>query len=141
MTDYLLDTDTCVEIIRGSNAAVLHFFRQAVEGGDDLVLSSVVEFELAYGVANSDRSRQVENSARLNVFLSHPFGRLPFSTEDGWEAAKTRADLKRLGTPIGAYDLLIAGQAVANGLTLVTGNVKEFSCVSGLKWVNWTDIP
>ncbi|MDQ2840676.1 MAG: type II toxin-antitoxin system VapC family toxin [Acidobacteriota bacterium] len=140
MTEYLLDTNTCIEIIRGSNAAVLHFFRQAIGSRDKLVLSSVVEFELVYGVTNSDRSRRDENFARLNIFLSYPFERLPFSTEDGVKAAEIRAYLKRLGTPIGAYDLLIAGQAVANGFAVVTDNVKEFSRVANLKWLNWNTI-
>ena len=134
------DTNTCIEIIRGSDAGVLNLFRQAVTRGDRLALSSIVEFELVYGVANSDRGRQAENSNRLNIFLGYPFERLPFSSEDGFEAATIRAYLKRRGTPIGAYDLLIAGQAISHGFAVVTDNVKEFSRVSGLQCENWKTI-
>lgn len=52
-------------------------------------------------------------------------------------AADIRARLERQGTPIGPYDLLIAGQAVANGLTLVTNNIREFQRVTGLKLESW----
>ena len=62
---------------------------------------------------------------RLEAFLRNPFFTPPFTSDDA------------AGTPIGTYDLPIAGQAVANGLTLVTANESEFSRVSGLKWQNW----
>lgn len=52
-------------------------------------------------------------------------------------AARIRADLQRKGTPIGAYDLLIAGQALAQDLTLITHNVKEFARIPHLKFEDW----
>lgn len=61
-----------------------------------------------------------------------------FDTEDARAAAAIRADLKRKGTPIGPYDLLIAGQAMARGLAVVTANVREFERVDGLKVEDWT---
>ena len=73
-------------VVRGFNAAALHLFRQAVERRDQLVLSLIVEFEPVYGVANSDRRRQAENSVRLH-FLGYPFERLLFFIKTATEMA------------------------------------------------------
>jgi tRNA(fMet)-specific endonuclease VapC len=62
---------------------------------------------------------------------------LPFESEDAEVAGEIRADLERTGKPIGAYDLLIAGQAIRNKVTLVTANVSEFARVKGLLWDGW----
>jgi tRNA(fMet)-specific endonuclease VapC len=62
---------------------------------------------------------------------------LPFESEDAEVAGEIRADLERTGKPIGAYDLLIAGQAIRNKVTLVTANVSEFARVKGLLWDDW----
>jgi tRNA(fMet)-specific endonuclease VapC len=63
---------------------------------------------------------------------------LPLDRSAAEEAARIRADLERLGTPIGPYDLLIAGQALASNLTLVSNNVQEFQRVAGLRIESWT---
>jgi tRNA(fMet)-specific endonuclease VapC len=62
---------------------------------------------------------------------------LPFEEEDARSAGSIRAALQASGTPIGAYDLLVAGQALARQLTLVTAHVSEFSRVKGLSWQDW----
>ena len=54
-------------------------------------------------------------------------------------AGAVRAALEQAGTPIGAYDTLLAGQAIRRGLVLVTANVAEFARVSGLTWQNWAE--
>jgi len=97
--------------------------------------SSVVMFELWYGVDKS--SRPQANSERVAIFLSGPVGILPFDDTDARAAGSIRAALETSGRPIGAYDLLIAGQALSRQLTLVTANVKEFSRVKGLNWEDW----
>jgi tRNA(fMet)-specific endonuclease VapC len=51
-----------------------------------------------------------------------------------------RAELERLGTPIGAYDTMIAGQAIRRGITLVTANTREFARVDGLMWDDWAAV-
>jgi len=61
----------------------------------------------------------------------------PFDRAAAERAARIRADLERQGQPIGPYDLLIAGQALVNGLTLVTNNRQEFQRVSGLTLESW----
>lgn len=98
----------------------------------DIALSAIVRFELFYGAVNSSRREQ----NRQNV-LQLQFPTLPFEDEDAFRAAEIRAVLKSLGTPIGPYDVLIAGQAMARDLTLVTRNTREFSRVEGLRVENW----
>ncbi len=101
-----------------------------------IAVSSVVLYELWYGVARSARRR--ENAERLRIFLSGQIGIVPFDEEDAASAGELRAALGTAGTPIGPYDPLIAAQALRSGTTLVTANVAEFARVRGLVWEDWT---
>ena len=92
-------------------------------------------FELWYGIAKSVRIEI--NAQRLEALLSSAVVALPFDNEDSRAAGSIRATLQAAGKPIGAYDYLIAGQALARQLTLVTANVSEFSRVKGLIWQDW----
>jgi tRNA(fMet)-specific endonuclease VapC len=74
----------------------------------------------------------------LRVLRSGDLELLGFDNEDAQTAGLVRALLEKAGTPIGAYDLLIAGQALRRGLTVVTASTSEFSRVSGLSWQDWT---
>ena len=98
-------------------------------------VSSVVAFELWYGVAKS--AQQESNTDRLESFLAGPIRLLSFDEEDARAAGRIRAAVEKIGRPIGAYNLLIAGQAVRHRLTLVTANGKEFARVKGLVWDDW----
>ncbi len=133
---YLLDTNAVVALLRNKPLAVRDRYREALASGEPLALSSVVLFELWYGVAKS--SQVQENSERLRVLLSGDFDLLDFDDEDARTAGRVRAALEKDGQPIGAYDLLIAAQAVRRGLTVVTANTSEFSRVAGLSWQDWT---
>ena len=62
---------------------------------------------------------------------------LPYGIEDARATATLRAALQKKGRPIGAYDALIAGCALARGLVLVTSNEREFGRVGGLRVENW----
>ena len=79
-----------------------------------------------------------ENTERLRVLLSGDLDLLDFDDLDARAAGRVRAALEKTGTPIGAYDLLIAGQALWRGLTIVTANTSEFSRVAELSWEDWT---
>lgn len=135
--NYLLDTNAVVALLRNKPASVRERYRQAEASGDCLALSSIVLFELWYGVEKSDRVQ--ENTERLRVLLSGDLDLLDFDDEDAQTAGRVRAALEKAGTPIGAYDLLIAGQALRRGMTVVTANTSEFSRVSGLSWEDWTN--
>ena len=70
--------------------------------------------------------------------LSGDLDLLDFDDQDARATGRVRAALEKTGTPIGAYDLLIAGQALRRGLTVVTANTSEFSRVAKLSWEDWT---
>ena len=100
-----------------------------------MLVSSVVAFELWYGVAKSERKEA--NTQRLEAFLAGPLEWTPFGEEDAQEAGRVRAELEMAGTPIGTYAVLIAAQARRRRATLVTSNVAEFDRVTALKWQDW----
>ena len=103
--------------------------------GEQVNVSTIAVFELWYGVEKSEQKEA--NANRLQVFLAGPITLMRFEEEDANSAGTVRAALERGGRPIGAYDLLIAAQAVRHKITLVTANSKEFSRVKGLVWEDW----
>ena len=134
--NYLLDTKAVAALLRNKPVEVRERYREAEAAGDYLALSSVVLFELWYGVAKSSQVRA--KTERLRVLLSGDLDLLDFDDEDARTAGHLRATLEKAGTPIGAYHLLIAGQAVRRGLTVVTASTSEFSRVTNLSWQDWT---
>ncbi len=134
--NYLLDTNACIALIKGKPASVRTRLRTAVAAGGKVYVSSIVAFELWYGVSKSSQSEA--NRQRLGAFLAGAIALLAFDDEDARSAGAIRAAWEALGKPIGAYDLLIAGQALQRKLTLVTANVTEFARVKGLTWQDWT---
>jgi tRNA(fMet)-specific endonuclease VapC len=135
MTTYLLDTNACIALINGKEANVRRRFQRAVARKSAILLSSIVAFELWYGVAKSQRKES--NTMRLDAFFAGPLEWSLFDEEDARAAGTVRAELEAIGKPIGAYDVLLAGQARRHRATLVTSNSKEFARVSGLKWEDW----
>jgi len=132
---YLLDTNACIALINGKPATVRTRFQKAVGQGAQVNVSTIVAFELWYGVAKS--KQEETNTTRLETFFAGPINLLSFEEEDAKTAGKIRAEIEAVGRPIGAYDLLIAGQAVRLKLTLVTANGREFARVKGLDWEDW----
>lgn len=127
---YLLDTNAVIALFNRSNAG----FRTQLTAHlpTDIGIPSVVMHELYYGAFKSQRT--LEN---LNKVEQLPFEVLSMDKEDARTAGEIRARLAHAGAPIGPYDVLIAGQALARGLVLVTNNVKEFSRISELKIEDW----
>jgi tRNA(fMet)-specific endonuclease VapC len=132
---YLLDTNVCIALMNGKPPSVRLRFEKAVDGGREVFVPSVAVFELRYGVAKSARPKL--NAERLETFLAGPVTLLAFAGPDADAAGELRAALETAGKPIGAYDLLIAGQALHHKLTLVTANLKEFARVKGLVREDW----
>ena len=128
----LLDTDSCIYALNG-NAALLERLR--AHGRRDLFVSAITEAELRVGAAKS--SKPVKMLRILQRFLS-AFEIAEFNSEDVAAYADVRAKLERAGTPIGPLDTLIAAQAMARGLTLVSNNEREFCRIGGLRLENWT---
>jgi len=135
MTTYLLDTNACIALINGTEINVRRRFKRAAARESVILLSSIVACELWYGVAKSQRKDS--NTQRLETFLGGPLEWALFDEDDARAAGTVRAELETVGRPVGAYDVLLAGQARRRGATLVTSNTKEFARVQGLKWEDW----
>lgn len=101
---------------------------------EDIGISCIVTFELSYGAYNS---RQTEMNLMAMDQLISAYASVPFENIDAHQAGRIRAFLKKQGTPIGAQDTLIAGQALARDLTVVTSNPREFARVPGLEVEDW----
>ncbi|MEF2280109.1 type II toxin-antitoxin system VapC family toxin [Deinococcus sp. YIM 134068] len=131
---YLLDTNTCVFIMNEEPKQVRGRMVEVTEEGHTLAISSVTLHELWFGVWRS--SRQSTNAKRLGNFISglHVF---PFEDSAAEKAAEVRAGLASTGKPIGPYDQLIAGHAIALKAILVTNNLSEFRRIEGLKVEDW----
>jgi tRNA(fMet)-specific endonuclease VapC len=130
----LLDTNVCIAIMNGDPPSVRERFKRAFRFNQPLLLSSVSLFELWFGIAKSTHT--AANTKQLNDFCD-TIDVLPFDGEDARSAAYMRAELLRAGRAIGAYDLLIAAQAVRRDLLLVTAD-REFARVKGLRLESWT---
>ena len=132
---YLLDTNACIALINGKAPSVRTQLQRALAADAKVLVSSIVAFELWYGVAKS--ARPEANARLLETFFAGPVSLLAFEPEDAKVAGRVRASLETVGRPIGAYDLLIAGQALRHQLTLITANGREFGRVKGLEWEDW----
>jgi tRNA(fMet)-specific endonuclease VapC len=133
--NYLLDTNACIALINGKPTSVRIRFQKALGARANVFVPSVVSFDLWYGAAKS--SRPESNRQGLQTFFAGPITVLSFEGEDAQAAGILRAELEAAGKPIGAYDLLIAGQALRHKFTLVTANVSEFARIKGLNWQDW----
>jgi tRNA(fMet)-specific endonuclease VapC len=129
---YLLDTNTCIYIIKRSPEQVMLRFKRLRVG--DVGVSAITVCELQFGVSNS--SQPEKNQRALTEFLG-PLEILDFPAAASVVYGDIRTRLQRAGTPIGSYDLLLAAHALQRELTLVTNNVREFRRVPDLRTENW----
>jgi len=130
-----LDTNAVIAVLNNPNSLVRTRIDAAIGLGGMLAMSSIVLFELRYGVAKSARPER--NARRIADFLAGPIEFLPFESGDAEEAGDIRAALERVGTPIGPYDVLVAAQARRRDALLVTANGREFMRVPRLKFEDW----
>jgi tRNA(fMet)-specific endonuclease VapC len=128
---YLLDTNTCIAVMRNHPAAVRRL--EAVPPGDCAV-STITSYELYTGVAKC--ANPAKEQAKVELLLK-TIPQTPFDSAAALEAARVRALLEAQGQPIGPYDVLLAGQALALSLILVRANTREFNRVPALTVENW----
>ncbi len=128
---FLLDTNVCIAVMRG-NAAVAERLRGVLP--DDCGVSSVTIYELYSGIERCKFPAQERQKVERFV---NPLHLVEFDQMAAMKAASIRWHLQKRGMLIGPYDLMLAGQALALDLTLVTHNWDEFSRVPGLKIVDW----
>jgi tRNA(fMet)-specific endonuclease VapC len=131
MLRFMLDTNLCIRVLRDRPAGLRERFNREANA---LCLSTIVVTELLVGAEKSNRPAEIRREierfiARLEV--------LPFDDVAAAHSAEIRAELERRGHGIGGYDTLIAGHARSRGLIIVTGNLREFSRVKGLRSEDW----
>ena len=130
---YLFDTNVVISLLTRKSDALIERVLICDEG--EIGIPAIVSHELYFGAYKSQKVSFNLETIRL---LLKDFVVLPFDEEDSRQAGEVRAKLKNLGTPIGPYDVLIAGQAKARDLILVSNNVREFERVSDLRLEDWT---
>ena len=128
---YMLDTNTCIFIIKKDENVLSHLKNIDFK---EICISSITLSELEYGVAKSMHSEK--NQKSLDAFV-YNFSILPFDSNAAHEYGKIRANLEKIGSPIGGMDMLIAAHAKSQKLILVTNNTKEFIRVNGLNIEDW----
>jgi tRNA(fMet)-specific endonuclease VapC len=127
---FLLDTNAVITLLNDATSRLAA--RARAHDPSDVAISSIVTYELFYGAFRSARS-----DANVALVDRLQFPVLAFDKEDARKAGDIRAYLAQKGGPIGPYDVLIAGQALARDLTLVTHNAREFGRVPKLKLEDW----
>lgn len=131
MLRYLLDTNLCIRVLRDRPPGLRTRFNAEASS---LCISDVVLYELLFGAEKS--ARPVENRTDVERFAAR-LSVLPFDSAAAAHTANIRATLEQRGAPIGSYDVMIAGHARSRGLIVVTGNLREFDRVDGLRSEDW----
>ncbi len=126
---YLLDSNAVIGLLAGKASLTKRIRRHAPQ---DFGVSAIATYELFFGAYKSERKAH-----NLNVVEGLQFEVVEFDQDDSRQAGAIRAALAIAGTPIGPYDVLIAGQAQARDLILITRNTGEFSRVNGLRIEDW----
>jgi tRNA(fMet)-specific endonuclease VapC len=129
---FMLDTNTCIYIIKRKPPEVIERFKRTEIS--QIGISSITLSELQYGVSKSSRPEQ--NQIALAQFVA-PLEILPFEEEAAQYYGDLRVRLERQRTPISSLDMLIAAHALSISCTLVTNNEKEFGRIPSLKIENW----
>ena len=128
---FILDTNTLIYFFKGLGSVADNLLAVSPK---DIGIPAVVLYELEYGIARSTspkkRTKQLEELCALIEVLA-------FGNEEARTSATLRAALEKKGTPIGPYDVMIAGTVLSKQGILVTNNTKEFRRVPKLKIIDW----
>ncbi len=135
MPQYMLDTNICIYVVKNYPPQLRERFNRLAE---QLCISTITLAELHDGAEKS--ARRLDNLEAIRQFVAR-LGILPFSAAAAAHYGEIRAELERAGTlagaPGGAYDMLIAGHARSEGMTVVTNNLREFERMPGVRAENW----
>jgi tRNA(fMet)-specific endonuclease VapC len=130
---YLLDTNVVILLLARKSAIIEKRIFECRAG--EIGLPSIVAHELFFGAY---RSQKISHNLETLRLLFRDFAVTDFTQDDAQVSGEIRGSLAASGTPIGPYDVLIAGQAKARGLILITNNTREFQRVAGLRIEDWT---
>lgn len=132
MLKYMLDTNIVIFTIKNKPSHLLPLFN---ENQSMLCISSITLMELVYGAEKSKKTAQ--NLAVIESFCAR-LAVLDYDEAAAYHSGQIRAELAKIGQPIGPYDAMIAGHARSLGLTVVTNNMNEFSRVEGVRVIDWS---
>ncbi len=130
---FLFDTNAVISLLGQKSEALTDRVLACSEG--EIGIPAIVSHKLYFGAYKSQKVSFNLETIRL---LLRDFVVLPFDDEDSRQAGEVRAELRKSGSPIGPYDVLIAGQAKARDLILISNNVREFEHVPDLQLEDWT---
>lgn len=130
---YLLDTNAVSTFLNGRSKALCHRIASATPG--DFAMCSVVWAELYFG---AKKSQHPEKTIERVTSFASAFPCLSFDQTSARHYGEIRADLEKIGNPIGPNDLMIAAIARSHGLIVITNNTREFERVPSLQWEDWT---
>ncbi|MGE5340835.1 MAG: type II toxin-antitoxin system VapC family toxin [Candidatus Omnitrophota bacterium] len=128
---YVLDTNILIYFFKGVGRVPQNILAQSPI---NIGIPSIVYYELEVGIK---KSKSPEKRIKQLKDLISTINVLPFGMAEARASAKIRAQLEKKGTPIGPYDILIAGTALANQAILVTHNVEEFKRIENLEVIDW----
>ncbi|GAB4524265.1 MAG: type II toxin-antitoxin system VapC family toxin [Pleurocapsa sp.] len=128
---YLLDTDICIYWLKGKSTV-----RTKVEQVDwsNLAICVITATELYFGAYNSNK---IEQNLKTAENFIQSITVLPLSNDTLKKFGQLKAQLRKVGTPVADFDLLIASVAIANNLILVTNNTRHYQRITGLNLENW----
>jgi len=135
MVTLSLDTSVLVDLMRARTPRIMQAYERARESGHPIVVSPVVIHELVSGALSG---RQPERELAKIDQVVMPLTLVDLTPDDAFATGRLRAELRNLGRPIGDLDTLIAGQALARGWAVVTGNLRHFALVDGLAIADWS---
>lgn len=131
--EYLLDTNIVSDLVRHPQGAVAGHIARV--GAEWVCTSLIVVSELRYGAVKKSSAKLSQQLERVLEGL--PI--LPYATPADFHYGRIRAELQRIGQPIGYNDFLIAAHALALDAVVVTDNLREFGRVPGLRVENWLE--
>jgi tRNA(fMet)-specific endonuclease VapC len=131
MLRYMLDTNVCIHVMRHPDSPIAPRFKAHA---GELCISTITLHELFHGV---ERSSRPDFQRELTMDLVSRLDVLDFDDAAATQSGNIHATLARSGQLIGSYDMLIAGHARSLGFIIVTGNLREFSRVEGLRCEDW----
>ena len=133
---YVLDTNHCIHFLNGQFELNLKIDKV---GEENCFISEITILELLYGVANSDSTKKARNKLKLFQFLEGFENRI-LPIRPVFEAfSEQKVQLRKKGTPISDFDLLIGCTALTQNMTMVSRNIKEMKRIEGLTYENWID--
>ncbi|MEM0374445.1 MAG: type II toxin-antitoxin system VapC family toxin [Sulfolobaceae archaeon] len=124
-----LDSDILIDFLRGKERAVNYV--ESIRKSSRLATTVINAFELYYGAYKYNRDFE-----KLNEFLQS-MEILPFTLVEAKKAAEIEANLERRGEVVGLKDVLISSIVISNNCIIVTGNVKHFNKIQGVKVEDW----